>query len=61
MGPLILFIAGIYLFIVGKRQAGAIYDYVDDLMGEEVATFMLATLGGTFLAIAAFWGISYAF
>ncbi len=59
MGPILLFIAGFYLFVVGKRQSGPIYNSIDELMGEDVASFMLATLGGTFLAISAFWGMSF--
>lgn len=60
MGAVILLVAGFYLFICSKRQTGLVWNSFDDLMGEDVAAFMLATLGGSLIAVAAFWGLSYA-
>ncbi len=60
MGALVLFVAGFYLFFTGKRQSGLVYEPLDDLMGEDVAGLMCTTMGGAFIAVAAFWGLSYA-
>jgi len=60
MGALILFVLGFYLFVIGKRQSGIVYDSMDDLMGEDAAGLICTTLGGSFIFIAAFWGLSYA-
>lgn len=60
MGALILFVLGFYLFAAGKRQSGIVYENIDELMGEDAASLICTTMGGSFIFIAAFWALSYA-
>lgn len=57
MVALILLILGIYLVTVGKRQTGLFYETVDDVMGEDVASFTYVALGAIFIVLGACLGM----